>query len=192
MLALIRSRRAIAKTLLLLLLAVQAAGVIARISASASSLRPTQASMPAEKALSVADATRALDRFLDHHPLLEEKLRMSPRLVRDEAFLAQNPDLRDFARSNPPAIARLSTERRHLLYRALLRQANVLLPMRELATFGELFDREPALERELNENPEFIREPEFLNRHPALHEFLLQRPRLGVVFSAPPPAKKTN
>lgn len=148
--------------------------------------------MPAEKRPSVADATRALDRFLDHHPLSEEKLRVNPQLASDAAFLAENPDLRDFARSNPAAIARLTADPRHLLYRALLRQANAPLPMRELEVFGELFDREPTLERTLNENPESIRDPRFLKRQPALHGFLLQRPRLAAVFSTPPMAQKIN
>jgi hypothetical protein len=177
---------------LVLLLTLQAAGVIVRLWASTSSATPTQAAVPPGKRPSDTDSTRALDRFLDHHPLLEEKLRVNPQLVGNTTFLAQNPDLRDFARSSPAATARLSTEPRHLLYRALLRQANVPLPMRELEVFSELFDQEPALERALNENPESIRDPEFLKRQPALHRFLLQRPRLAAVFSTPSVVQKTN
>jgi hypothetical protein len=191
MLSFIRSRPVFAKTLLFLLLALQAAGVIVRLRASVPSARPTQSPAPAAPRGPAADTTRALDRFLDHHPLLEDKLRVSPQLVSDAGFLAQNPDLRDFMRSNPVAV-RLSADPRHLLYRALLRQASAPLPIRELEVFDELLDHEPALERALNENPESIRESRFLKRHPALHEFLLQRPRLAAVFLAAPLTEKHN
>jgi hypothetical protein len=193
MLSFMRSRPGFAKALLLLLLAVQAAGVIARIWASAAPSGPAgQASALAERRPSAADATRALDRFLDHHPLLEEKLRVSPGLVHDADFLVQNPELRDFARSNPEAVTALNADPRHLLYRALFRQANASLHLREFEVFGELFDHEPPLERALSENPECIRDPEFVKRHLALKEFLLQRPRLAAVFSTPPSAKENR
>ena len=192
MLWFMRSRPAILKALLVLLLAMQAAAVIARMRASASSAPTPQIAEPREKRATAVDATRALDRFLDHHPLLEEKLRVTPRLVDDPDFLTQNPELRDFVRSNPGATARLSIEPRHLLYRALFRQANTPLSLRELEMFAELLDRAPALERTLNEKPESIRDPEFLKRQPALREFLLQRPRLSAAFSTPPLSKKTN
>jgi hypothetical protein len=137
-----------------------------------------------------ADATRALDRFLDHHPLLEEKLRVRPTLVRDATFLAQRPELRDFVQRNRAAIVRLDTDPRHLLYRALLRQASAPLPIREVEVFGDLLDQEPVLERALNENPESIRDPEFLKRQPALRDFLFRRPRLAAAFSTPSSTEK--
>jgi len=171
---------------------MQAAGVIAQMRAGASPVRLTPASASPEIRPSAADATHALDRFLNHHPLLEDKLRISPQLGRDEAFLTQNPDLRDFAHSNPAAIARLGTDPRHLLYRALLRQANAPMRMREIAVLDELFDREPALERALNANPELIRDPVFLQRQPALQGFLIEQPQLASAFSTHSSKNKTN
>jgi hypothetical protein len=192
MLSLIRSRPAFTKTLLLLLLTMQAAGVIARMRASAAPMRNSSASATAEVHPSAGDATRALDRFLNHHPLLEEQLRISPQLADDATFLARNPDLRDFARSNPDAIKRVSADPRHLLYRALLRQAHAALPMREMAVFDEVFDREPALERALNANPELIRDAAFLQRQPALKKVFRDQPRLAAAFTISIPANKTN
>jgi len=177
-----RSRPAIAKTIVLLLLSLKVAGMFAAMCAGAAA--NTRRSETVE--------TRTLDRFLDHHPLLEDKLRVTPRLVSDAAFLAQNPDLRDFAGSNPAAAARLSADPRHLLYRALLRQASAPLPIRELEVFGGLLDQEPALERVLSEKPESIRNPEFLQRQRALHEFLLGQPRLAAVYLTPTVIEKSN
>jgi hypothetical protein len=131
-------------------------------------------------------ALRELDRFLDHHPLLEDELRLSPALRTDARFLAANPDLRGFLATLPDLSAALQTYPRYFLYRALLREALAPLKHSEIALLGELLDKEPALERSLIRRPAAIRDAPFLAAHPSLRDFLQAHPPLDRVFLPTP------
>ena len=130
----------------------------------------------------VRRALREFDRFLDHHPSLEERLRLDATLAATKAFLESNPELSDFLRANPNVEEGLKIYPRYFLNRALLRQASAPLSFRELASFKDLFQEQPSLEQELKENPESIRDRVFLRSHPALRDFLTEHPELGRVF----------
>jgi len=153
--------------------------------APATGAAPTSGSRP-----DVRRALREFDRFLDHHPLLEDDLRLDPQLTADRAFLEKNPELRDFLHANPNVAAGLKTYPRYFLNRALLRQASAPLSFAELAPFKALFQAQPELEQALKESPESIRDPLFLAAHPALHEVLLGHPALAQVFLSPPGPQK--
>jgi hypothetical protein len=127
-------------------------------------------------------ALREFDRFLDHHPLLEEQLRLNAPLIESRAFLERNAELRDFLRTNPNVAEGLRIYPRYFLNRALLRQANAPVPFQEFAPLKELFQQQPKLERALTENPALIRDPAFLESNPALRAVLLQHAALARVF----------
>jgi hypothetical protein len=145
---------------------------------------PTTPPLPISRP-AVRRALREFDRFLDHHPLLEDQLRVNPQLSTNQAFLKENPELRDFLRANPKVAEGLKIYPRYFLNRALLRQASAPVSFRELALFRDLFQQQPKLEQELTENPELIRDPVFLESHPALRDFLVQHPVLARVFLPP-------
>ena len=148
---------------------------------------PLPNSLPA-----VRRALREFDRFLDHHPLLEDQLRLDPSLTANKAFLKKNPELRDFLRANPNVVEGLKVYPRYFLNRALLRQASAPLPFAEFAPLRDLFLQQPKLEQELTANPESIRDPVFLESHAALRDCLVQHAALARVFlppSVPPEAK---
>lgn len=130
----------------------------------------------------VRRALREFDRFLDHHPLLEDQLRLDSHLTADRGFLEGNPELREFLHANPDVAAGLKIYPRYFLNRALMRQANAPVSFHDLAPFKELFREQPKLEQELLKNPAAIRDPAFLESHPALRGFLVQHPALGEVF----------
>lgn len=133
----------------------------------------------------VRRALREFDRFLDHHPLIEDHLRRHPPLVSSPDFLEKNPELRDFLRSMPGIVEGLRVYPRYFLNRALLRQANAPLAFSEFAPLRDVFQREPRCEQELNENPERIRDADYLNAHPALRRALVESPALARVFLPP-------
>lgn len=135
-------------------------------------------------------ALRELDRFLDHHPLLENDLRLDPKLVADRHFLEKNSELKSFLADNPGVIGALQMEPRHLLHRALIRQASVPLRYAELAQFDPFLAAQPAIERDIAENPARIHDRDYLNLHPALVDFLAQHPLLGRVFQPEPSDKR--
>ncbi len=137
-------------------------------------------------------AMREFDRFLDHHPVVEDKLRLDPKLAADNAFLELNPELHNFLGTNPKITEGLKLYPRYYLNRALLRQASVPLPFRELARLRELFRQDPKLERSLTENPEAIRDQVFLNSHPPLRICLAQHPALASAFLPQPVPPQTK
>jgi len=148
---------------------------------------PPPNSLPA-----VRRALREFDRFLDHHPLLEEQLRLHPRLAANADFLEKTPELRDFLRANPKAAEGLQMYPRYFLNRALLRQANAPLAFADLAPLRDFFVQHPQLEWELTKNPELIRDHVFLDTHPALRDVLTQNPALARVFLPLPTPAAAN
>jgi hypothetical protein len=132
---------------------------------------------------------RELDRFLDHHPLLENDLRLDTSLSADRHFLCENPDLRNFLTINPDIVRALEMEPLHLLHRALIREANAPLKYSEVAQLDPLFSANPVIERDLIEKPERIRDRDYLNLHPLLGDFLSQHPLLSRVFQPEPTTK---
>ncbi len=137
---------------------------------------------PPNSRTAVRRALREFDRFLDHHPLLEEQLRLNPHLAASTGYLTANPEFGDFLHANPNVMAGLQTYPRYFLNRALLRQASTPVSFAELAPFKELFQAEPKLEHELTVTPEAIRDPKFLASHPVLHEMLKTHPALARGF----------
>jgi hypothetical protein len=174
----------IGKLTLAVLLAAQMPGwgTSVRASEPVGSATPPTAPPLTDSRPAVRRALREFDRFLDHHPLLEDRLRLDLQLAANQAFLEQNPELSDFLRANPNVAEGLKTYPRYFLNRALMRQASAPVSFRELAPFKDLFQEQPKLEQELKENPDSIRDPVFLESHPALRDFLVQHAALGQVF----------
>jgi hypothetical protein len=131
---------------------------------------------------------RELDLFLDHHPLIEIDLRVEPLLLENPRYLEAHPALGQFLLANPAVDAVLKAEPRHLLHRALRREANVPLKWSEVAELDTFLDRNPAVERQLVRNPTLIREPGFLAVEAPLQDFLARHAALsrGFLPAAPP------
>lgn len=147
---------------------------------------PSVPPAPSPSALATARlALREFDRFLDHHPLLEDKLRLTPPLATERPFLDANPELRDFFHGHPEVVVGLKLYPRYYLYRALLRQASVPVSYPEIARLKEAFASDPELEPALIRTPEAIRDPAFQTAHPRLRSLLQQQPILARAFSSP-------
>lgn len=174
-------------TLTLLLLAQMLGGITHVRASEADEPAPAPNSPSAARA-----ALREFDRFLDHHPMYEELLRLDPRLAANKTFLEKNTELRDFLHSNPNVAEGLKKYPRYYLNRALLRQANAPLSFRDLAPLKDLFHEQPALEQALTQNPALIRDRAFLESHPALRDCLVQHPPLARVFFASPPLPESK
>ena len=149
-------------------------------SGGASTTLPAALSSPATRR-----ALREFDRFLDHHPTVEDGLRLEPRLATKFEYLVANPELREFLRANPDVVPAVKLRPRYYLYRALLRQTSAPLPYLELTQLNELFDQQPEIAQELTHMPSAIRDETYLKTHGLLCEFLLQRPALARVFLPP-------
>ncbi len=154
----------------------------ARAGESMKSPAPPQANTRPE----IRAALREFDRFLDHHPVMEGRLRLDPKLAADNAFLELNPELHNFLGANPKVTEGLKLYPLYYLNRALLRQASVPLSFSELARLRKLFQQDPKLEKTLTRNPEAIRDQGFLDSHPPLRTCLAQHPALASAFLPQP------
>lgn len=181
----INSRPRTAKLALAVFMAAQTLGWTTLVgSAEAESAGATNSdSLP-----DVRRALREFDRFLDHHPLLENQLLLDPSLTAQRAFLERQTELRTFLAANPKILAGLALYPRYFLNRALLRQASAPVSFAELAPFRDLFQKEPEIQKHLSENPELIRDADFLKANPVLHDCIVQHPALSRVFLPPPVA----
>jgi len=174
------SRPLIARLSMTILIAASMFGWISLARAEAFS--PTRVPLLPKSLFTVRRALREFDRFLDHHPLLEDQLRLDPGLVTDSAFLSRTTELRDFLRENPAVTEGLKAYPRYFLNRSLLRQASAPVSFRDLAPLKDLFQVQPKLQQELNNNPELIRDPAYRESHIALRDCLVQHPALARVF----------
>lgn len=145
---------------------------------------PTPALPPSNELSDFRRALREFDRFLDHHPLLEDDLRLAPTLISDPGYLKKTPELRAFLGANPQVARGLDVYPRYFLYRALLRQAGTPLGFPEIAQLKDVFEQEPELAQLLAKTPESIRDPVFLAQHARLRAFLDQHAALRRVFLA--------
>jgi hypothetical protein len=161
---------------------VMAAQLLGWVTLAQASDAPPPVVPPPDELTTVRRALREFDRFLDHHPLLEDDLRLNPALIRDSNYLKKNPELRTFAGANPDVLSGLKIFPRFFLFRAVLREANAPLRYADIAQLKDVLDQQPALERALNQNPELIRDPAFLQAHAPLREFFTQHAALGQVF----------
>jgi hypothetical protein len=127
-------------------------------------------------------ALRELDRFLDHHPLLEDDLRLAPARLGDADYLQSHPELRDFLAANPGVVPALAHEPRHILHRALMLQASEPLRWSEIVQLDPLLDAVAPLEHELARRPELIHDEAFQRTHARLRELLTAHPALGRAF----------
>ncbi len=158
----------------------------ARASESAVPNTPPAAPPPTNSLPAVRRALREFDRFLDHHPLLESRIRLHPHLVTGKSCLDKNPELADFLRTNPEVDAGLQIYPRYFINRALLQQARAPLSFRELAPLKDVFQTQPELEQVLLKNPELIHDQAFLDSHELLRECLAHHPPLARVFLSSP------
>jgi hypothetical protein len=145
---------------------------------------PSAPPPPSPALRSVHRALREFDRFLDHHPLPEDDLRLNPNLITDRIYLGKNLELNDFLAANPEVLGGLKMYPRYYLFRALLRQASVPVHYAEIVQLKSVLDAEPEMEKALNRDPESIRSPAFLRAHALLYEFLNQHAILRNAFSS--------
>lgn len=192
MLAFLLSRPLTAKLAFAVFFAAQMLGWITFARAADLVATPTPTT-PAPSALpEIRRALREFDRFLDHHPLLEDELRCTPALATREPFLERQPALQSLLLANPLVKEGLAIYPRYFLNRALLRQASAPLAFADLAPFKEFFVQHPAIAQALTSRPELIRDTAFLTAQPALHDFLVRHPPLARVFLPAPLAVKSR
>ncbi len=132
-----------------------------------------------------SDATRKelaqFDRFADSHREIGEQLRKDPSLVNNkefvenhpalQAFLQEQPGIRDEVKENPNAFIRQEDrfDRHEDTHDSDATRGH-------LASFGEFLGGHSTVAQQVSKNPSLVTDKEYLKSHPELHEYLNAHP----------------
>ena len=133
------------------------------------------------------ESVAKFDQFLDSHPETAEQLRKDPSLVNNKEFiekhdnlkefLAQNPGVREEIRENPNAFMRQEQRfDQNSDYNRMGYRNDRDTTRGELASFDGFMDGHPEIAEQVRKNPTLVNNQEFVEKHPALHEYLQQHP----------------
>ncbi len=127
----------------------------------------------------VQDPLASFDSFLNEHSSIEARLRESPALLNNEAFLKNHPQLADFLAQCPTLTADLAAHPRWYIHRELTRQSVAPATSEQLAEFDQFLTDHPETEKQLEEHPQLLRQADFLKSHTALRDFIKKHPNLN-------------
>jgi phage-related protein len=135
-----------------------------------------------------------MDRFLDSHPEIAERLRKDPSLVNDKTFvgnhpalqqfLADHPGVREEYKENPNAFMR--QEQRFDQRSDSAMRGDRDLNRGELSSFNEFLEDHNNIAGELSKNPSLANNKEYLENHPALQDYLKAHPQVHEELSENP------
>ncbi|MGB6875282.1 MAG: hemophore-related protein [Candidatus Acidiferrales bacterium] len=149
-----------------------------------------------------------MDRFLSTHPDIEKQLEANPKLLDDESYTRNHPELLDFLNNN--RTVRDAFDRNPALFMSLEERFQARLSdhsgvgpagnpgdgydrnpnpeQRELAATKQFFDSHPDIEKQMQSSPDLINSQSFLQQHPELQDFLNSHPQVQAQFDASPTA----
>ncbi len=143
------------------------------------------------------DVTRgelaSMDRFMDSHPEIAERLQKDPSLVDKkefvqshpalQQFLADHPGVREEYKENPNAFMRQEDRfDRHE------NASNPDVTRGELSSFNEFLEGHDNIAKELSKNPSLANNQEYLENHAALVDYLKAHPQVHEELSENPQA----
>ena len=128
------------------------------------------------------DVTRGelanMDRFMDSHPEIAERLRKDPSLVNNkefvenhpalQQFLAEHPGVREEYKENPNAFMHQEERFDRREDSNMRRDRDVT--GKELSSFNEFMGSHDKIADELSKNPSLANNKEYLENHPALRQ----------------------
>jgi phage-related protein len=136
-----------------------------------------------------------MDRFMDSHPEIAERLRKDPSLVNNkefvqnhpalQQFLAEHPGVREEYKENPNAFMH-QEERFDRREDAPMTRRDRDVTSAELASFHEFMGSHDKVADELSKNPSLANNQEYLENHPALHDYLKAHPEVHEELSENP------
>ena len=111
--------------------------------------------------------------FLDRNPGIEARLRENPALLNSRPFQRNHPQIAEFLAQNPTTKAELAAKPRWFVHREMTRQAATPT---QVAQVDRFLDQHPGVEKELAQQPQLLRDADFLNSKPELRELVKTKP----------------
>jgi len=111
------------------------------------------------------------DRELAANPDFADRFRQNPSIVNDSNLRSEEPEIAEFLRTNPDVRPYLDSYASRSSYRDSRDE-----DFRGDSGLDSFMNNHPNLARQLHENPSLINNPDFVRRHPNLHEYLRNHP----------------
>jgi len=154
------------------------------------------------------DLTRAevatADKFFDSHPDIEKQLEANPRLINNQDFLQDHPQLQDFLKDHPQVHEEFTENPGFFMKREGQfenspadraadngqinrgRNPNPDLTQGEVANMDQFLDQHPDITKKLEADPSLINNQQFLSNAPELQAFFKAHPRIQEEFAETP------
>jgi hypothetical protein len=142
---------------------------------------PAQDTRPAQDRDTTRGELLSFDNFLDQHREIAEQLRKNPSLLNDKEFVKTHPALQDYLQ-NHPGVREEIRENPNAFMRAENRfdrhedNRNRDITRGELLSFDNFLDQHREIAEQVRKNPSLVNNEEFLKNHPALQDYLQNRP----------------
>jgi hypothetical protein len=131
------------------------------------------------------------DRFLDSHPEIAEQLRKNPSLANDREFLRNHLPLQVYLQENPRVRDRLRQDPNAFMHQedrfdlaADGRDRNALRD--HMASFGRFLGSHSDIAQDVSRNPSLVKNPEYVENHTELNEYLVAHPDVRNEWAANP------
>jgi phage-related protein len=117
------------------------------------------------------------DRFLDAHAQIRSELSKNPKLIYDENYIINHPELAEFLHSHPGVKSQILANPQAFMnrergYEKGEDRADGDITNGELANFDQFLDAHAQIRAELSKNPKLIDNENYIINHPELAEFL--------------------
>jgi phage-related protein len=112
----------------------------------------------------------SFDGFMDGHPEIAEQLRKDPSLVQNEEFVEKHPVLQQYLQEHPGVREEIRENPNAFMHQEQRFEGQET--GRELTNLNRFMDTHPEIAEQLRKNPSLVNNPEFVEKHPALQQFL--------------------
>jgi phage-related protein len=129
------------------------------------------------------------DNFLDTHPAIDSELTKDPKLIDSSEYIAAHPELKTFLSNHPGVREEMKETPRFFMHREeQFDKSDRDITHREAANLDVFLDTHPGVEQDLRKNPDLVKNPEFISKHPEFAEFLGNHPAVKADLAENPKA----
>ena len=120
-------------------------------------------------------------RFADSHPEIAEQLRRDPSLVRNREFVDQHPALLQYLQDHPGVRQEFAENpdgfmRQEQSFDRRVDADDYDATRDRVADFHRFADSHPEIAEQLRKDPSLVKDRDFLDQHPDLHQYLQDHP----------------
>jgi len=123
-------------------------------------------------------ATDNMNTFLASHPDVASSLSHNPQLINNQQFLAAHPELKSYLASHPGVDKQFTSRPDRFMDRAYGdgKYGNPESYKGTAVNADHYLDNHPEIQSQLQQNPELVKNTDYLNNHPGLQQYLANHP----------------